>query len=101
MSYIFRIIKGGFSIYPSEVERILYGHPDIEDAVVVPIHDDVMGQEVKACIVLRDGSEVKQEHLISYCEARMARYKVPVVIRFYKDLPRTASGKIDKKELVN
>jgi len=96
-----RIIKGGFSIYPSEVERILYGHPDIEEAVVVPISDDVMGQEVKACIVLRDGSDVKQEHLMSYCEERMAKYKVPVVIRFYKDFPRISSGKIDKKELVN
>lgn len=94
-----RIMKGGFSIYPSEVEGVLYGHPDIKEAVVIPILNDVMGQEVKACIVLRDGSDITKEQIISYCEERMARYKIPVVISYYKDLPLTAAGKIDKSKL--
>jgi len=96
-----RIIKGGFSIYPSEVESVLYGHPDVKEAAVVPTPDEVMGHEVKACIVLRDGSNITTEQLAAYCEERMADYKVPSVIRFYEDLPRTAAGGIDKKELVN
>jgi len=96
-----RIIKGGFSIYPSEVEAVLYGHPDIEEVAVVPIPDEVMGQEVKACIVLKEDATVTTEQLGEYCQNRMAMYKVPAVIRFYKDLPRTPTGRIDKKELRN
>ena len=96
-----RIVKGGFSIYPTEVESVLYCHPDIEEIAVVPIPDETMGQEVKACIVLREGATVTTEQLANYCRDRMALYKVPAAIRFYKDLPHTPTGRIDKKELRN
>ncbi len=96
-----RIIKGGFSIYPSEVESVLDDHPDVKDAAVVPVPDEVMGQEVKACVVLKENATVTTEQLAAYCRERMALYKVPAVIRFYKDLPRTPSGRIDKKSLRN
>lgn len=94
-----RIIKGGFSIYPSEVESLIYGHPDVKEVAVVPIFDEIMGQEVKACVVLNENAVVTTEQLAEYCRDRMALYKVPAVIRFYQDLPRTATGRINKKEL--
>jgi len=94
-----RIIKGGFSIYPSEVEAVVYGHPDIAEVAVVGIPDEVMGEEVKACVVLREGATVTTEQLSEYCRQSMALYKVPAVVRFYKDLPRTPTGRINKEEL--
>ncbi|HHE46136.1 MAG TPA: long-chain fatty acid--CoA ligase [Bacteroidetes bacterium] len=94
-----RIIKGGFSIYPTEVEGVLYNHPDVEEVAVIGIPDEVMGEEVKACVVLKEGATVTTEQLADYCRERMALYKVPAVIRFYKDLPRTSTGRLDKAEL--
>lgn len=94
-----RIIKGGFSIYPSEVESVLYGHPDVAEAAIVGIPDEIMGEEVKACVVLKKDATVTTEQLGDYCRERMALYKVPAVIRFYKDLPRTSTGRVNKVEL--
>ncbi len=94
-----RIIKGGFSIYPAEVETVLCDHPDIAEVAVVGIPDEVMGEEVKACVVLKPDATVTTEQLIEYCRERMAYYKVPALIRFYKDLPRTSTGRINRDEL--
>jgi len=96
-----RIIKGGFSIYPNEVEAVLYGHPDIAHVAVIGIPDEIMGEEVKACVVLKEGTTTTTEQLTEYCRDRMALYKVPAVIRFYQDLPRTPTGRINKSELKN
>ncbi len=95
-----RIVKGGFSIYPSEVEAVLEAHPDVKDVAVIPVQDEIMGQEVKACVVLKPNATVTTEQLSEYCRERMARYKVPAVIRFYKDLPLTPTGRVDKVELI-
>lgn len=95
-----RIVKAGFSIYPSEVEDVLYCHPDVKDVAVIPTPDEVMGQEVKACVVLKEGAKVTTEQLAEYCRERMALYKVPAIIRFYKDLPLSATGRINKTELL-
>lgn len=97
----YRIVKGGFSIYPREVEEVLFGHPDIEEVAVVGIPDDVMGEEVKACVVLKPEATATTEQIGDYCRERMALYKVPAVVRFYKDLPRTSTGRINKTELQN
>ncbi len=94
-----RIIKGGFSIYPTEVEGVLYNHPDVAEVAIIGIPDDVMGEEIKACVVLREGATATTEQLADYCRERMALYKVPAVIRFYKDLPRTSTGRLNKAEL--
>jgi len=95
-----RIIKGGFSIYPTEVESVLYNHPDVAEVAVVGVPDDIMGEEVKACIVLKENATVTTEQLSEYCRERMALYKVPKNIRFYKDLPRTSTGRVNRSELV-
>ena len=94
-----RIIKGGFSTYPSEVESVLYCHPDINEVAVVGVPDEIMGEEVKACVVLKENAKVTTDQLAEYCRERMALYKVPALIRFYKDLPHTSTGKINKSEL--
>ncbi|MFH0764890.1 MAG: AMP-binding protein [Calditrichota bacterium] len=96
----YRIMKGGFSIYPSEVEEVLYGHPDVAETAVIPIPDEVMGQDVKACVVLKEGALVTTEQLANYCRERMAVYKVPAIIRIYKDLPHCPSGRINKAEIM-
>ena len=94
-----RIVKAGFSIYPTEIETVLHGHPEIADVAVVGVPDEKMGEEVKACVVLKEGATVTTDQLTVYCLERMAIYKVPTVIRFYKDLPHTSTGRINRREL--
>ena len=94
-----RILKGGFSIYPTEIECLLQCHPDVADVAVVGIPDEVWGESVKACVVLKEGATVTTEQLAAYCLERVAVYKVPSVIRFYKDLPRTSTGRIYRRDL--
>jgi long-chain acyl-CoA synthetase len=94
-----RIVKGGFSIYPTEVESLLLCHPDVEDVAVVGVPDATLGEEVKACIVLKKGAKTTTEQFADYCREHMAIYKIPTIIRFYKDLPRTSTGRIIRKDL--
>lgn len=94
-----RIMKGGFSVYPSEIEKVILEHPDVEDVAVIPVPDEVFGQEIKACIITTEDSLVTTEDIAAYCYERLAAYKVPGVIRFYKDFPKLSNGKIDKAEL--
>lgn len=94
-----RIVKGGFSIYPSEVEEVIYGHPEVSEVAVIGIPDEIMGEEVKACVVLKEGANTTTEQLLDYAKERMALYKVPAILRFYKDLPHSPNGKVNRTEL--
>lgn len=91
------IIRGGFNIYPRDVEEVLATHPAVIEAAVVGIPSERMGEEVKAFVVTR--SPVDAETLKAYCRERLANYKTPSEIEFVSALPRNAIGKIDKKEL--
>ena len=91
------IIRGGFNIYPRDVEEVLATHPAVIEAAVVGIPSERMGEEVKAFVVA--GRPVDAETLMAYCRERLANYKTPSVIEFVEALPRNAIGKIDKKEL--
>jgi long-chain acyl-CoA synthetase len=91
------IIRGGFNIYPRDVEEVLATHPAVIEAAVVGIPSERMGEEVKAFVVA--SRPVDAETLMAYCRERMANYKTPSVIEFVDALPRNAIGKIDKKEL--
>ncbi len=93
------IIKGGFNIYPREVEEILYTHPAVSEAAVIGVQDPVKGELIKACIVLKQGKEATEKELIDYCRANIATYKAPNLIGFYETLPKNATGKILKREL--
>jgi long-chain acyl-CoA synthetase len=91
------IIRGGFNIYPRDVEEVLATHPAVIEAAVVGIPSDRLGEEVKAFVVVN--GPVDAEALMAFCRERLANYKTPSVIEFVDALPRNAIGKVDKKEL--
>jgi long-chain acyl-CoA synthetase len=93
------IIRGGMNIYPREIEEVLYAHPDIQEAAVIGIPDELRGEEVKACVSLREGVAISPEELIEFCKERLARYKVPKDIDIMPSLPKGPTGKILKREL--
>lgn len=94
------IIASGFNIYPRDVEEVLYEHPKVKEAAVAGIPDPYRGETVKAYIVLKDGETATEEEIISFCRENMARYKVPKVVQFREDLPKTLVGKILRRALV-
>lgn len=93
------VIRGGYNVYPREVEEVLYQHPDVVEAAVVGQPDDRLGEEVVAYVVLRPGATTGVEDLSAHCKERLAAYKYPRVIRLRDDLPKGPSGKILKREL--
>ena len=93
------IIKGGENIAPREIDEALLTHPAVLDAAAVGVPDKHYGQEILACVVLRDGMTASEEELRSFCEATLGRYKTPRQIRFMTDLPRGPSGKVQRLKL--
>lgn len=93
------ILKSGFKIYPREIEEVLEQLPHILESAVVGVPDPVMGHETKACVVLKNGAEISSGDIVEYCRERMAIYKCPKIVRFYKELPKAPGGKILKSEL--
>jgi long-chain acyl-CoA synthetase len=93
------IIRGGFNIYPREVEEALYACPAVVEAAVVGRSDPLMGEEVVAFVVLKNGSGATAEDVMTFCESRLARFKCPKEVRFVEALPKSPIGKILRKEL--
>jgi long-chain acyl-CoA synthetase len=93
------IIRGGFNIYPREVEEVLYAHPAVAEAAVVGMRDPLMGEEVLAFVALKGGTTVDAGGLIEFCQQRLAKYKCPKQVRFVETLPKSPIGKILRKEL--
>jgi fatty-acyl-CoA synthase len=93
------IISGGENIYPSEVESVLAGHPDVAEVAVIGVPDARWGETPRALVVLRPGASPSPESLIAFCEGRLARYKTPRSVRFLDALPRTSPGKVDRRAL--
>ena len=93
------IIRGGFNIYPREVEEVLYAHPAVAEAAVVGRRDPLMGEEVLAFVALKPGGTVDASGLIAFCQERLAKYKCPRQVRFVDALPKSPIGKILRKEL--
>jgi len=91
------IIRGGYNIYPREIEEVLYTHPAVLEAAVIGIPHSDLGEEVAAVVVVRPGTEVPGDELSQYGRAKVAPYKYPRVIRFVDELPKTAAGKIFKR----
>lgn len=88
------IIASGYNIYPREIEEVLYGHPDVQEAVVVGVPDDYRGETVKAIVVLKEGRELSSAELEQWCRKRLAAYKVPKQIEFRTELPKSIIGKV-------
>jgi len=95
------IIVGGFNVYPAEVEEVIQSNPGVSEAAVVGIAHPVSGEIVKAYVVKRPGTSVQSRDIISYCKERLAHYKVPRVVEFVDDLPRSSIGKVLRRELRN
>ena len=93
------VISGGENVYPAEIEDVLHDHPDIVEAAVVGVPDARWGEACAAFVVLRDGATASAEDLAEHCGARLARFKVPKTIEVAEALPRTASGKLLRREL--
>ena len=95
------IIRGGENIYPKEIENILHQHPAVLEAGVIGIPDEVYGEAVKAFVVLKKGGTASCEELMNFCKDNMPTYKRPKVIQLMNDLPKSAVGKILRRELRN
>ncbi|MGK5631734.1 AMP-binding protein [Streptomyces sp. URMC 123] len=94
------IIRGGENVYPREIEEFLYGHPKIADVQVVGVPDEKYGEEILACVVLRDPADpLTRDELARYCRGRLAHYKIPRHLRIMESFPMTVSGKVRKVEL--
>lgn len=94
------IIKGGENIAPREVDEALLGHPAVLEAAAVGIPDRHYGQEIMACVVLREGMPCSEDELRAFCIQRLGRYKTPKLFRFVTEMPRGPSGKVQRLRLV-
>lgn len=94
------IIVGGFNVYPQEVEEVLYQHPDVQEAAVVGLPDEEIGEKVKAFIVPMEGKTIDIEGIKDFCYQHLTRYKVPKQIEFRNSLPRNTVGKLLKRILI-
>ncbi len=93
------IIRGGFNVYPREVEEVLITHPDVSLAAVIGVPHESHGEEIKAFIIRNAGATVTEDELIAWAKEQMAGYKYPRLVSFVDALPMTATGKILKREL--
>jgi acyl-CoA synthetase (AMP-forming)/AMP-acid ligase II len=93
------IKSGGISIYPLEIESVIYSHPDILEAAVIGVPHSEWGEAAKAVVVLKPGSSMQAEDLMAFCKTRLAGYKVPKFIEFQDSLPHTEVGKVNKVKL--
>ncbi len=93
------IIRGGYNVYPREIEEVLYEHPAVREAAVVGLPHEELGEEVGAAVALKDGASVDAEELREYVKDQVAAYKYPRKIWFVEDLPKGPTGKILKREI--
>jgi long-chain acyl-CoA synthetase len=93
------VIRGGFNVYPREIEEVLMTHPDVSLAAVIGVPDESHGEEVKAHVILKPGATVTSADLVAWSKANMAAYKYPRIVEITDALPMTATGKILKREL--
>jgi len=97
------ILVSGFNVYPTEVEEVLFTHAAVKEAAVIGVVDSYRGEAVKAFVILKDGAQAGSpalaEEMIEYCRGKLARYKVPSTIEFIEALPKTAVGKVLRREL--
>jgi acyl-CoA synthetase (AMP-forming)/AMP-acid ligase II len=92
-------IVGGFNAYPAEIENILLRHPDVQQAAVIGIPDDRLGEVGMAFVVLRPGATTSGPEIVEWSREQMANYKVPRVVEFVDELPLNATGKVMKDVL--
>jgi long-chain acyl-CoA synthetase len=94
------IIAGGFNVYPSEVEEVLYRHPAIADCAVAGVPDPYRGETVKAYVVVKEGHELTEAEVLEHCRRELTGYKVPKLVEFRSELPRSMVGKVLRRVLI-
>ncbi len=93
------VIRGGYNVYPREVEEVLYEHPAVAEAAVIGRPDPKLGEEVLAFVALKPGASADEAEIVAFAKERLAAYKYPREVRVVEELPKGATGKILKKEL--
>ncbi|MFC0218023.1 AMP-binding protein [Pseudochelatococcus lubricantis] len=93
------IISGGFNVYPSEVEQVIWAHPSVQDCAVIGIPDEKWGEAVKAVIELKPGASVDPEEIVALCKAELGSIKAPKSVEVWEALPRSPVGKVRKKDI--
>jgi acyl-CoA synthetase (AMP-forming)/AMP-acid ligase II len=93
------IIAGGYNIYPRDIDEVLFKHPKVKDSITIGIPDDYRGETVKSFVQLVEGAEITEKELIDYCRQFLAAYKVPRMIEFRAEQPRSAVGKALRRML--
>jgi acyl-CoA synthetase (AMP-forming)/AMP-acid ligase II len=94
------IIRGGYNVYPREIEEVLYEHPAVAEAAVIGLPHEVLGEEVGAAVVVKPGADVTAGQLRDYVKAQVAAYKYPRAVWLTSELPKGPTGKIVKREIV-
>ena len=95
------INSGGLKIYPREVEEVLFKHPAISMAAVIPIPDEYFGEVPKAFIVAKEGHNLTAEEVHDFCNEQLSKYKIPKYYEIIDELPLSAAGKVLKRELID
>jgi long-chain acyl-CoA synthetase len=93
------IIRGGYNVYPREIEEVLYEHPAVAEAAVIGIPHDSLGEEVGAAVALKNDAAVTPEDLREYVKARVAAYKYPRLVWLVDALPKGPTGKVQKRDI--
>jgi long-chain acyl-CoA synthetase len=93
------IIKGGFNIYPREIEEVIYQRPEVAEAAVIGTYDDAKGEQIRALVALKPDAQLSEVELHAYLGDQLARYKLPQAYEFRDELPKGPTGKILKREL--
>lgn len=93
------IIRGGFNISPRDIDEVLLEHPAIIETTVIGVPDPILGEEIKAYVVVKEGEQLTEEEVIAHCQKHLAIYQTPRYIEFTQRLPRSPIGKIMRKEL--
>jgi long-chain acyl-CoA synthetase len=93
------IIRGGYNVYPREVEEVLYEHPAVQEAAVVAVPDEALGEEVGAAVALKQGERLDADELKAFVKERVAAYKYPRKVWFVEELPKGPTGKVLKREI--
>jgi acyl-CoA synthetase (AMP-forming)/AMP-acid ligase II len=92
------IVRGGYNVYPAEIETVLFGHPGVREAAVIGVPHETLGEDIKAFIVKKE-DQVTADEIKEYCRKNLADFKVPRQIEFIKELPRNTAGKVLKYQL--
>ena len=93
------IIRGGENIYPKEIEDFIYTHPKVKDVQVIGVPSKDYGEEIMACVILKEGETMTEEEVMDFVRTHMAKHKVPRYVEFVKEFPMNAAGKILKYKM--